>query len=110
MDATARRALTVTIVVTAVVVVALALWELRLLIMLLFFAFTVAAAMRPSVEALHRRRIPRGAAILLHYAALAGLLGLLLGSLHPIEMILRAAREPTDSPAHLRLRAFTRSV
>ena len=83
MDATARRALTVTIVVTAVVVAALALWELRLLIMLLFFAFTVAAAMRPSVEALHRRRIPRGAAILLHYAALAGLLGLLLWAVVP---------------------------
>ena len=83
MDATSRRALTAAIVVAAVVIAALALWELRLLIMLLFFAFTVAAAIRPSVEALHRKRIPRGAAILLHYAALAGLLGLLLWAVVP---------------------------
>jgi predicted PurR-regulated permease PerM len=78
MDATARRAFTAAIVVAAVVVAVLALWQLRLLIMLLFFAFTVAAAMRPSVEFLSRRRIPRGAAILLHYGALAGTVGLLL--------------------------------
>ena len=83
MDATARRALTVAIVVTAVVVTALALWELRLLIMLLFFAFTVAAAMRPSVDALQRWRIPRGAGILLHYAALASLIGVLLWAVVP---------------------------
>ena len=83
MDATARRALTIAIIVAAVVVAVLALWELRLLIMLLFFAFTVAAAMRPSVEFLHRRRIPRGAAILLHYAVLAGAIGLLLWAVVP---------------------------
>ena len=78
MNATARRTLTVALVVAAVVVAVLALWELRVLIMLLFFAFTVAAAMRPSVEALSRKRVPPVAAILLHYAALAGLISLLL--------------------------------
>jgi predicted PurR-regulated permease PerM len=83
VDSTARRFLTGAIVVAAVVVAVLALWELKLLIMLLFFAFTVAAAMRPSVDALHRRRIPRGAGILLHYAALAGILGLLLWAVVP---------------------------
>jgi len=83
VDATARRALTIAIVVAAVVVAVLALWELRLLIMLLFFSFTVAAAMRPSVEFLYRRRIPRGAAILLHYAVLAGAFGLLLWAVVP---------------------------
>lgn len=83
MDATARRALTIALTVAAVVVAALALWELKLLIMLIFFAFTVAAAMRPGVEALHGLRIPRGAAILVHYAALAGLLGLLLWAVVP---------------------------
>jgi predicted PurR-regulated permease PerM len=83
MNATARRAFTAAIVVAAVVVAVLALWQLRLLIMLLFFAFTVAAAMRPSVEFLSRRRIPRGAAILLHYGALAGAIGLLLWAVVP---------------------------
>jgi predicted PurR-regulated permease PerM len=47
-------------------------------IALLFLAFIIAAAMRPGVDALHRFRIPRGAGILIHYAALIGLLSLLL--------------------------------
>jgi predicted PurR-regulated permease PerM len=83
VDSTARRFLTGALVVTAVVVAVLALWELKLLIMLLFLAFTMAAAMRPSVDALYRRRIPRGVGVLLHYAALAGLLGLLLWAVVP---------------------------
>ena len=70
-------------IVAAVIVAMLALWELRVLIMLLFLAFTVAAAMRPSVEFLQRRRIPRGVAILAHYAALAAGVGLLLWAVVP---------------------------
>jgi predicted PurR-regulated permease PerM len=78
MQETARTAFVVAIVFVSVVVGALALWELRLLIALLFLAFIVAAAMRPGVDALRRYRIPRGAGILLHYAVLAALVGLLL--------------------------------
>ena len=51
---------------------ALALWELRLLAALLFFAFILAAAMRPTVERLARRGIPRAAGIGLHYVVLIG--------------------------------------
>jgi len=80
---TARRAFVAAIVVLAVVVGALALWKLKILIALLFLAFTIAAAMRPGVEALRRRRIPRGAGVLLHYAVLFGLLGLLLWAVVP---------------------------
>jgi predicted PurR-regulated permease PerM len=65
-------------VFVGVVVAVLALWKLRLLLALLFLAFIVAAAMRPSVDALRRYRIPRSAGILLHYAALGGLVALLL--------------------------------
>jgi predicted PurR-regulated permease PerM len=98
VDQTARRGVTVAIAVVAVVAAALALWELRLVIMLLFLAFTVAAAMRPSVDALYRRRIPRGAGILLHYAALAGLLGLLLWTVVPraIDQIQTALGDAED--------------
>src|SRR4029453_9183967 len=74
MEDVARRALVTAIVVGAVVVLALALWKLKLLLVLLFLAFTLAAAMRPSVEALARRRVPRGVGILLHYAVLGALL------------------------------------
>jgi predicted PurR-regulated permease PerM len=63
----ARRAATVTLVVISIVVVALALWKIRVVIALLFLAFTLAAAMRPGVEWLHRRaRIPRGIGVVMH--------------------------------------------
>ena len=79
----AIRAVIVALVVGGVVVVALALWKLRLLLALLFLAFIIAAAMRPGIEALARRRVPRAAAILLHYAVLIGLLGALLWAVVP---------------------------
>jgi predicted PurR-regulated permease PerM len=65
-------------VIGGVIVLALALWKIRILIALLFLAFIVAAAMRPGVEALRRRGIPRGIGIALHYLGLAGLIALLL--------------------------------
>jgi hypothetical protein len=40
---------------------------------LLFFAIIIASAIRPGVEALKRRRIPRGIGVLLHYAVLLGI-------------------------------------
>jgi predicted PurR-regulated permease PerM len=83
MSETARRVFVASLVMLGVVVGALALWQLKILLALLFLAFTVAAAMRPGVEALRRRRIPRGAAVLLHYAALVGLLALLLWAVVP---------------------------
>ena len=83
MTETAHRAFVGAIVVLGVVVGALALWKLKILLALLFLAFTIAAAMRPGVESLRRRRIPRGAGILLHYAALVGLLGVLLWAVVP---------------------------
>ena len=78
MQETATRALIAAAIFVGVVAVALALWKLRVLIALLFLAFIVAAAMRPSIEALRRYRVPRGVGIVLHYAALGALLGLLL--------------------------------
>ncbi len=80
---TARRAFVATLVVVGVVVGVLALWKLKILLALLFLAFTIAAAMRPGVEALRRRGIPRGAGVLLHYAALFGLLAVLLWAVVP---------------------------
>jgi predicted PurR-regulated permease PerM len=78
MSETARRAFIATLAAGSVVVIALALWKLKLLIALLFLAFIIAAAMRPGVEALRRLRIPRGVGVLIHYAVLVGLIGLLL--------------------------------
>lgn len=78
MRETARRSFLAALIVVAVVALAVALWKLRLVIALLFLAFTIAAAMRPGVEALRRRKIPRGVGIGVHYIVLAGVVGLLL--------------------------------
>jgi predicted PurR-regulated permease PerM len=78
MRETARKAFVAALVFVAVVAAAWALWQLRIVIALLFLAFTIAAAMRPGVDALYRRRIPRGVGIGLHYLALAAAVGLLL--------------------------------
>ena len=83
MRETALKALVAALIAVAVVVFALALWKLRIVIALVFLAFIIAAAMRPSVEWLRRYRIPRGLGILAHYAVLVGLLGLLLWAVVP---------------------------
>jgi len=78
MAETARRAFIATLVTIGVVVLALALWKLRLVVALLFAGFVVAAAIRPGIDALHRRRVPRPVGLTLHYLVLAGLLALAL--------------------------------
>ena len=77
-SSTARRALIATIVAVAVIVSALALWKLKLVLALLFAAVVIAAAMRPGVEALRRRGIPRGVGVGIQYLALLGLVALFL--------------------------------
>jgi predicted PurR-regulated permease PerM len=83
MRETAKRAFVGALIVVLVVAVAIALWKLRLVIALLFLAFIVAAAMRPGVDALHRRRVPRSIGILLHYLGVAAVIGLLLWAIVP---------------------------
>ena len=78
MKETARRAFIAAVVIGGVVVLALALWKLKLLISVLFLAFIIAAAMRPAVEGLRARGVPRGVGIGLHYVALVAAVGLLL--------------------------------
>src|SRR5918999_1084508 len=73
MAETAKRAAIATLVILGIVVLALALWRLRLVIALLFFAFVLAAAMRPTVDALARSGLPRVGGIVLHYTVLIGI-------------------------------------
>jgi predicted PurR-regulated permease PerM len=80
---TAKHAAIGTLVVLGIVAVALALWQLKLLAALLFFAFILAAAMRPMVEKLAKRGIPRGVGIGLHYVLLLGLIGGFLWAVVP---------------------------
>jgi predicted PurR-regulated permease PerM len=80
---TAQRAALATLVAGGIIVLALALWQLKLVVALLFFAFILAAAMRPTVEKLAKRGIPRGAGIALHYLVLIGLIAGLLWAVVP---------------------------
>lgn len=81
--ATARQAFLASVVVIAVVVLALALWKLRVVLALVLFAFTIAAAMRPAVERLATWRVPRAVGVLLHYFAFLGLVALFLSFVVP---------------------------
>jgi predicted PurR-regulated permease PerM len=74
----ARRACVASLVLVLLVVGALALWQMRLVLLLFLLAVVIAAAMRPGVEALGRRGIPRGIGIALHYVVLTALVGALL--------------------------------
>jgi len=78
MGDTARRAFVATLVVVAVVAGALALWKLKIVIALVFLGFVIAAAMRPGVDRLAERRVPRPVGVALHYLALAGAIALLV--------------------------------
>jgi predicted PurR-regulated permease PerM len=78
MAGVARKAFVATLVGLCVVLGALALWKLKLVLSLVFLGFIIAAAMRPGVDALHRRRVPRAIGVLLHYLVLVGLVALFL--------------------------------
>jgi predicted PurR-regulated permease PerM len=80
---TARRAAIAAAAAVGVIVLALALWKLRSVIALLFLAMTLAAAMRPGVEWLQERRVPRVAGVLLHYLVILGVIALLLWLIVP---------------------------
>jgi predicted PurR-regulated permease PerM len=96
MRETARRALVASAIFVGVVALALALWKLKLLIALVFFGFIIAAAIRPGVDLLHRFRIPRAVGVLLHYAALLGLIALVLYFIVPIAQTQISEAVPTS--------------
>jgi predicted PurR-regulated permease PerM len=78
MADTARKAFVTTLVAVAVIVCALALWKVKIVVALVFLGLIYAAAMRPGVEHMAERRIPRPVGVALHYLALLGVLALLL--------------------------------
>ena len=82
-ESTARRALITTLVAVAVIVGVLALWKLKVVVALLFIAVIIAAAMRPGIDSMARRRIPRSVGVLLHYLVLLGLVAAFLSFVVP---------------------------
>lgn len=90
MLTTARKAAVATLVVGSIVVLALALWKLRLVLALLFFAFIIGAAIRPSIDWLGRHRVPRPVGLAIHYLVFVGVIALALSFAVP------AARHQVD--------------
>ena len=72
------------VVALAVVAVTLALWEGRAVMLLLFLAYTLGAAMRPGVDSLVRLGVPRALALVGHFALLFAVIALLLWLIVPV--------------------------
>jgi predicted PurR-regulated permease PerM len=102
MSETAKRVAISTLIVIAIVAAALALWKLKLVIALIFLGFILAAAMRPGVDALKRRRVPRSVGLLIHYLALAGLVALVLWIVVPraVDQVQNALGGTTKAQIH----------
>jgi predicted PurR-regulated permease PerM len=102
MEQTVKRVALSTLVVIAIVATALALWKLKLVIALVFLGFILAAAMRPGVDALKRRGVPRPVGLLLHYLALAGLVTLFLWIVVPraVDQVQNALGGTTKAQIH----------
>jgi len=102
MGETAKRAAIATLVVVGIVAAALALWKLKVVIALVFLGVIIAAAMRPGIDALRRRGVPRGVGLIVHYIAIFGFLALLLWiavprALHQVESALGTNGLPTKA-------------
>jgi len=78
MAETARRAFVTTLVALTVIVGALALWKVKVVLALVFLGLILAAAMRPGVDWLAERKVPRPLGVALHYLVIAAALALML--------------------------------
>jgi predicted PurR-regulated permease PerM len=108
-ESIARRALIATAVAVGVVALALALWKLRLIVTLLFVAMTWAAAMRPGVDWLHGRRVPRGVGVLIHFVVLFGLVALVLAFVVP-QLVREVEAALATPPSHPQATGFKEQI
>ncbi len=102
MKETAKRVALATLVVIAIVACALGLWKLKLVLALVFLGFILAAAMRPGIDVLTQRRVPRSVALLVHYLALAGVVTLFLWIVVPraVDQVQNALGGSTKAQIH----------
>jgi len=96
----------VTAVSVIIIAVAFGLWRVRDIIVLLLLALTFAAAIRPGVEWLRRRRVPQSLAILVFFLSAIGVLVLFFyaavpPAIHQVGHALRTSNvSSTPVPAH----------
>jgi len=101
----ARLTLVGGVVVLAVTAATLALWEARTVMLLLFLAYTLGAAMRPGVDRLARAGVPRALALVGHFALFLALVVLLLWLIVPVAVdqtqeALADAPPRAETPTH----------
>ena len=80
---TAKKAAVATLVAGGIVVAALAVWKLRLVVGMLFSAMIIAAALRPGIDWLAARRVPRPVGLAIHYLALLAIIGVAIAFAAP---------------------------
>jgi predicted PurR-regulated permease PerM len=102
MHETVKRVALGTLVAVAIIAAALALWKLKLVIALVFLGFILAAAMRPGIDALKRRGLPRSIALVVHYLAFAAVIALLLWIVVPraVDQVENALGGSTQAEIH----------
>jgi predicted PurR-regulated permease PerM len=86
-------------VVLAVTAATLVLWEGRVVVLLLFLAYTLGAAMRPGVDGLVRLGVPRAFALIGHFALFFGAVALLLWLVVPV-VFEQTQQALTEVPRH----------
>jgi len=99
---TAKRVAVGTLVFLGTVALALALWKLKLVIALIFLGVIIAAAMRPGIEGLQRRGVPRAIGLMVHYLVLFALVGIFLWLVVPraIDQVQSALQVDTKAQIH----------
>jgi predicted PurR-regulated permease PerM len=90
-----------------IVAASLGLWRLRGVLALIFLGIILAAAMRPTVDRLAGRGVPRPTTVLLHYTALLGLVALFLWFVVPTAT--RQLNQAQASPSSSDVRTANRS-
>lgn len=87
-----------TIIFTLILLVAVwIVWQIRDILLFLFIAFIIMSALRPMVDGLEKRKIPRFLAIILLYVMVFGVIGVSIASVIP-SLIIQSTRLMQDLP------------
>jgi predicted PurR-regulated permease PerM len=87
------------VVTLSVLAVTLAVWEGRVVVLILFLAYTLGAALRPGVDRLARMGVPRALALAGHFAVLVAVVALLLWLVVPV-VLEQTQQALADAPRH----------
>lgn len=87
-----------TIIFTLILLVAVwIVWQIRDILLFLFVAFIIMSALRPMVDGLEKRKLPRFLAIITIYVIVFGIIGISIASVIP-SLIIQSTRLMQDLP------------